>query len=161
MPGTNVKRSQIQSFMNTTPSTTATYSLIGDGVTSSKISYNPETTKETYVHQDSATVTVDSYAPVMAFEATAKNGDAVFEFVDGLRRAQAVGAAADTDMVNVWMYETGGPTAYPAERRYGSVQVDDFGGDAGKSAKMNFTFNCKGDLILGTFNATTKVFTAS
>ena len=161
MTAVKIKRSQIQSFLNTTPSTTATYSLIGDGVTTGKINYNPKTTEETYIHQDSATITVDSYAPVMPVEATAKNGDACFEYVDGLRRSRAVLAAAESDIVNVWMYETGGPTAYPAEKQPVSIQLDDFGGDGGVAAKINFTLNFIGDPVLGTFNASTKAFTAS
>ena len=161
MTAVKIKRSQIQSFLNTTPSTTATYSLIGDGVTTGKINYNPKTTEETYIHQDSATITVDSYAPVMPVEATAKNGDPVFEYIDGLRRSRAVLAAAESDSVNVWMYKTGGPTAYPAEKQPVSIQLDDFGGDGGVAAKINFTLNFIGDPVLGTFNASTKAFTAS
>ena len=58
-----IKRSQLMTFMNTTPSAAATYSLIGDGVTGGSISYNPQVEEETYIHQDSATVTVESYSP--------------------------------------------------------------------------------------------------
>jgi hypothetical protein len=158
---TKIKRSEIQTFMDTTPTSTATYSLIGDGVKSGKISYNPKITEETYIHEDSATITVDSYAPTMPVEATAKSGDAVFEFVDALRVARAVLADAETTIVNVWMYETGGPTAYPAEEQAVSIQIDDFGGDGGTATTINYTINYIGDPVPGTFNASTKVFTAS
>lgn len=158
---TKIKRSQIQSFLNTTPSAAATYNLIGDGVTTGKINYNPKTSEEVYIHQDSGTISVESYAPVMPVEATAKSGDPVFEFVDGLRIARSVLSAAETDVVNVWMYEAGGPTAFPAEKQAVSIQVDDFGGDGGQAAKINFTINFIGNPIPGTFNASTKAFTPS
>jgi hypothetical protein len=161
MAAGKVKRSNIQTFLNTTPASTATYSLIGDGVASGKISYSPKTSEETYINQDSATIRVESYAPTMPIEAVAKNGDAIFEYIDGLRRARAILEAAETDIVNVWAYETGGPTAYPAEKQTVSIQIDDFGGDGGKAAKISYTINFIGAPVLGTFNASTSAFTAS
>lgn len=158
---TKIKRSQIQAFLNTTPLSTATYSLIGDGVPSGKINYNPKTSEEHYIHLDNASISVDGYAPTMPIEQTAKIGNAVFEFVDALRIARAVLEDAETDIVNVWMYKTGGPTAYPAEKQTVSIQIDDFGGDGGIATKINYTINYIGDPIPGTFNASTKAFTAS
>jgi hypothetical protein len=156
-----IKRSEIQSFLDTTPTTTATYVLLGNGVTTGKISYNPKTLEETYVHQDSATITIEAYAPTMPVEQTAITGDPAFEFIDALRIARAVLDAAETHLVNVWMYEAGGPTAYPAERQDVSIQIDDFGGDGGAAVKINYTINFIGDPVPGTFNASTNVFTAS
>lgn len=156
-----IKRSQVMTFMNTTPSAAATYSLIGDGVTGGSIAYNPQVEEETYIHQDSATVTVESYSPKLSLEASAVAGDAVFEFIDSLRVARAVLASAQTDIVNVWAYETGGPAAYPAEKQNVSIQIDEFGGEGGKSVKINYTVNFIGDPVVGTFNTSTKAFTAS
>ena len=156
-----IKRSQVMTFMNTTPSAAATYSLIGEGVTGGSIAYNPQVEEETYIHQDSATVTVESYSPKLSLEASAVAGDAVFEFIDSLRVARAVLSAAQTDIVNVWAYESGGPTAYPAEKQNVSIQIDEFGGEGGSSVKINYTVNFIGDPVVGTFNASTKAFTAS
>lgn len=156
-----IKRSQVMTFMNTTPSAAATYSLIGEGVTGGSIAYNPQVEEETYIHQDSATVTVESYSPKLSLEASAVAGDAVFEFIDSLRVARAVLASAQTDIVNVWAYETGGPAAYPAEKQNVSIQIDEFGGEGGASVKINYTVNFIGDPVVGTFNASTKAFTAS
>lgn len=154
-----IKRSQLMTFMNTTPSAAATYSLIGDGVTGGSISYNPQVEEETYIHQDSATITVESYSPKLSLEASAVAGDAVFDFIDALRVARAVLTDAQTDIVNVWAYESGGPTAYPAEKQNVAIQVDEFGGEGGSSVKINYTVNFIGDPIPGTFNASTKAFT--
>jgi len=156
-----IKRSQVMTFMNTTPSAAATYSLIGDGVTGGSISYNPQVEEETYIHQDSATITVESYSPKLSLEASAVSGNAVFEFIDALRVARAVLADAQTDIVNVWAYESGGPTAYPAEKQNVSIQIDEFGGEGGSSVKINYTVNFIGDPIPGTFNASTLTFTPS
>lgn len=156
-----IKRSEVMTFMDITPSSTATYKLIGDGVTSGAIGYNPKTTEETYIHQDSATITVESYAPTMAVEAIAVSGDDVFEFIDGLRVARATLDDAETTIVNVWAYESGGPTAYPAEEQKVSIQIDEFGGDGGTAVKISYTINFIGDPVAGTFNSSTSAFTES
>lgn len=156
-----IKRSQVQSFLNTTPLSTATYKLIGEGVTTGKVNYNPKTSEETYVHEDSATIAVESYAPTLPVEMTAVSGDAAFTFIDTLRKNRSVLSDAETDIVNVWMYESGGPTAYPAEKQTVSIQIDDFGGDGGQAVKINYTINFVGAPVVGTFNASTKAFTAS
>lgn len=156
-----IKRSQVMTFMNTTPLAAATYSLIGDGVTGGSIAYNPQVEEETYIHQDSATITVESYSPKLSLEASAVSGNAVFEFIDALRVARAVLSAAQTDIVNVWAYEAGGPSAYPAEKQNVSIQIDEFGGEGGSSVKINYTVNFIGDPIPGTFNTSTLAFTPS
>lgn len=156
-----IKSSQVKSFMNTVPGGTASYDLIGDGVTSLKMNYNPKTTEETYIHQDTASISVDSYAPVIPVEMTAKIGDEVFEFIDGLRKARAVGADAETSIVNVWLYEAAVAGAYPAEKQDVSIQIDDVTIEGGSPVKINYTINYVGDAVIGTFNPTTFAFTPS
>lgn len=160
MANQKIKSSQVKAFLNTTPADVSpTYSLIGDGVTSLKINMNPKTSEEIYVHQDSGSVSVDSYAPVMPVEMTAKKGDEVFEYVDALRKARAVLADAETDIINVWLYETAVSGAYPAEQQDVSVQIDDMTMEGGNPVKINYTVNYIGDAVQGTFNPTTGTFT--
>ena len=158
-----IKRSLIQTFMDTSavPHTVPTYFLLGEGVVGGQIAMNPKTLEETYISEDSANISIESYAPKMPVDQTAIGGDEVFDYVDSLRVARAVLAAAETTIVNVWMYETGGPTAYPAEQQAVSIQVDSFGGAGGEATKISFTINYMDDPIPGTFNASTKAFTAS
>lgn len=158
---TKIKSSQVKLFLNTTPETTAKYELVGDGVKSFKINYNPKTTEETYVHQDSASISVDGYAPTVPVEMTAKAGDAAFEFIDTLRKARAVLDAAETDVVTVWLYETPTTGAYPAEQQVASIQIDDLTVEGGVPVKINYTINYVGDAVQGMFNPTTDTFTPS
>jgi hypothetical protein len=148
---TKVKRSLIRTFLRTGSVGTPAWKLIGDGVTTAKFNYSPKTVEETYITDDSATTYLDSYAPTLPIEATAKYGDSVFDYVDTLRKGRSVVAAAETDIVNVWMYKKSGFTVYPAEKQACSIQVDDFGGDGGTAGKLNYTINFLGDPILGTF----------
>ena len=153
-----IKRSQFRSFLNTGSIGTPTWSLIGDGVTAGAIAYNPKTSEETYIHEDSATISVESYAPNMPLESTAVAGDEVFEFIDALRKSRAVLSLAEAEVVNVWMYKEAIGGFYPAERQGVSLQVDEFGGDGGAAAKLNYTVNFVGEPTLGRYNPTLEEF---
>ena len=159
MASVSVKRSQFKTFLNTGTSETPVWSLVGDGITTGTINYNPQTSEEVYIHQDSGTTMIDSYKPVLPIEATAKAGDAAFDFVDNLRQTRAVLGAAQGEVVNVWLYETAVAGAYPAERQQVNIQIDSFGGDGGASAKINYTLNFMGDPVQGKFDPTTSAFT--
>ena len=153
-----IKRSLFQTFLDIDPDN-EDYQLLGEGVVDGKIDYNPKTLEEQYISEDAATIAVEGYAPTMPVEQTCINGDSVFEFIDQLRKTQAILGDAETTIVNVWMYETGGPSAYPAEQRAVSIQVDDFGGPGGEANKINYTINYIGDPVAGTFDAGDSSFT--
>ena len=156
-----IKRSQVQSFLQTASSPSIVLSLIGSGVTTGTINYNPETSSETNIHEDGATIDVERYAPNLPIEASCVNGDAVFEFIDNLRKIRATLNDARTYLVNVWMYET--PTStdkYPAERQEVSIQIDSFGGDGGVTTKINYTINFIGDPVVGKYDVSDGTFTA-
>lgn len=160
MAGTKVKRSKLAIFLDTSGGEeTAEWALIGNGVTEQTIAYNPTTSDEVYIHQDSGTVDVESYKPNIPTPMTAIKGDPVFDYVDGLRKTRAIGADALTKICIVYLYETETTGAYPAEQNDCSIQIDDFGGAGGESATINFTINLIGDAVVGTFNPTTKSFT--
>lgn len=154
-----IKRSQVAIFLNTGTSASPTWSLIGEGVTEQTIAYNPQTSDETYVHQDSGTTDIESYKPTIPTPMTAIKGDEVFDFVDEIRKKRKVLADARSEVCIVYLYETPESGSYEAERNTCSLQVDDFGGPGGESAKLNFTINLIGDPVLGTFNPSTKAFT--
>lgn len=154
-----IKRSLLATFLNTGTSEEPVWSLIGDGVTEQTISYNPQTNDETYINQNSGVTDVESYKPTISNPMTAMKGDEVFEYVDNLRIKRAVLDESVTEILIVYLYKTATTGAYPAERNRCGIQIDDFGGAGGESAKLNFTVNLQGDATHGTFNPSTKTFT--
>jgi hypothetical protein len=154
-----IKSSQIKTFMNTTPSTTASYDLIGDGVTESPINMNPKTTEEQYIHNDNASFSVDSYAPKMPVKQTAIAGDDVFEFINDLYQTRAILSDAETDICNVWLYETPAGGEYPAEKQTVVIAIDNVNRVGGSPISFDYTINFTGDPVAGTFNPTTSAFT--
>ncbi len=156
-----IKRSKLAIFLNTAgaQSEEPVWSLIGDGVTEQVIAYNPQVSEEVYVHQDSGVTDVESYRLNIATPMTAIAGDPVFDFVDGLRMKRSVLADARTECCIVYLYKENTGSGYPAEKNTCSIQIDDFGGVGGESAKLNFTVNLIGDPVAGTFDPETKAFT--
>lgn len=154
-----VKRSQFRTFINIGSATVPEYALLGPGVTTGEISYNPQTSEETYIHEDSGTTEIESYRPNMAVEASCIYGDDVFDYIDGLRKNRAVLDEAKTDIVNVWMYEPEGIAGYPAEKQDVSIQIDSFGGAGGETNKINFTINFIGNPVSGEFDVDSLTFT--
>lgn len=159
MTTAKVKRSEFASFLYC--GSVAGYNLIGDGVTNAEVGYNPATEETVYIHQDSGTTEVTSYKPSMGIEATAIEGDGVFEYIDSLRKSRALLDSAKTNVVNVWLYETPTGAAYPAEKQDCYIAIDTFGGEGGQSAKINYTIYYAGDPVIGQFNSSTKAWTAS
>ena len=159
MAVSKVKRSEFMTFMNITPGSSATYHIVGEGVTNAEIGYNAETEEEIYIHQDSGVTDITAYKPTMPVEATAVQGDPVFDFVDKLRINRSVLGDAVTDVVNVWLYQEDQSGAWPAEKQTVAISIDSFGGEGGKPAKIKYTINYQGDPQKGTFNPATKTFT--
>ena len=157
------KRSTIAHFINSTPDeTAATYELLGYGITSLVMNYNPNAVTEQYINQDNANTSVESYAPTIPVEMSVYPGDDAYDFVDALRQAgPAVLEDAETDIVEVRKYETPDTSgnSYPATKWPASIQIDSIGGDGGGSAKINFTINITGDAVDGDFNTSTLAFT--
>lgn len=153
-----IKRSKFATFLNTGTAASPAWSLVGDGVTSMTVSYNPQTSDETYIHQDSGTTDVESYKPTSSVPMTAVQGDPVFDYVDGLRKKRAVLDEARSQVCLVYLYESASGGAYPAEKNTCSIQIDDFGGEGGGSNVINFTINFVGDPVAGDFNPSTKEF---
>lgn len=155
MPETTIKkikRSEFAAFLNTAPTTTAVYSRMGKGITGQTISYNPTVNTEQYIDEDSATNSLDAYAPSINTPQTCYAGEPVFEFVDGLRRKRAIGADAETDIVLVYIYSQNGgtPGTYDAEKCKCVISIEDFGGDAGNPVSITYTVSLNGDPTIGT-----------
>lgn len=149
---TKVKRSLFKTFLNTGTTGSPVWTLINTGVASAKVGYNPKTTEEIYIHQDTASFSVDSYAPNLPIEASITNAETAFEWLDAKRKVRATLSTAETEIVNVWLYKGAAAGIYLAEKQTVSIQFDDFGGDGGQPAKLNYTINFIGNPLVGTFD---------
>lgn len=147
-----IKRSLFRSFLNTGTAESPIWSLIGQGVTTGAIAYDPQVEEETYIHEDNATITVESYSPNFPLESSAIQGDAVFSYLDTLRKSRKILGDAQTEVINVWLYQPDISGYFLAEKQPCSVQIDEFGGEGGSSVKINYTINFLGTPTPGRFN---------
>lgn len=154
------KRSSFKILMDTTPKeTTPDWNLIGPGVTELSISYNPQTNTEQFIHEDTATTELTGYQPNAPVTGQAVPGDAVYDFVNDIRKKLYIGSDAHTNVIlwDVYDKPTGG--SYPVTKQPVSIQIDSYGGAASDPLSIGYTINWRGSGVSGTFNPETKTFT--
>ncbi len=154
------KRSAFKIFMNTTPKeTSATYGIIGPGVTELSIAYNPQTSTNQYIHEDVANTDMTGYQPNAPVTGQAVPGDPVFDFVNEMRISLPIGSDAYTDVVLVDVFGKQSGGAYAAQKQPVSIQIDSYGGAASDPLSIGYTINWRGSGVKGTFDPDTKSFT--
>lgn len=149
-----VKRSEIVGFINVTPDTagegTYDWKIFGNGVTTASYAYNPQSTTETWIINDNATTTLDSYQFAIDGEQTCLYGDPVFDFVDNLRYNLSVGGSAETQVLLVDKYSVTEDTKFRAQVFNVTIAINEFGGDGGATPKITYTISANGDPKKGT-----------
>lgn len=156
-----IKRSKLLHFMNTTPSSTATYYLMNTGITSLSINKNPTYLEEGYIADDVGSKQLESLAPEFTFEINVDADDEVSKFLTGLEWNDKTLTEVETDIVSVQYWKTPTGTAYPAKKYKVSVSVETIGDEALKTLKHSVTCGVMGDAVFGTFNTSSKAFSAT
>lgn len=144
---TKIPRSKCPTFINTTPNSTATYALLGYGVTSYAIAYNPQTTTEKWIIHDNATTTHDGNQKQGTVSQKMYAGDPCFEYVNSLR--DKFGSEVRTDVIDVDKYITSGTgtVSYGAKKSNVSIVITNY---LGEDAVLEYTIYYDGDPIEGT-----------
>ena len=140
-----IKRSQIATFIDTTPNSSATYKILGVGISSYGISYNPQTEQEQWIINDNATTSVTGMQKSGEVEQRMYKGDPCFEFVNGLR--DKTGAECETTALDVDMWDATNST-YKAKKQDITIAVTSYGGEV--NASIGYTIYYNGDPIEGT-----------
>lgn len=154
------KRSAFKILMDTTPKeTTESWDLIGEGVTELTIAYNPQTSTEQYIHEDTATTELTGYQPNAPVTSQAVPGDAVYDFVNDIRKNLYIGSDAHTKVLLWDIYDKPTGSVYPVTKQPVSIQIDSYGGSASDPLSIGYTINWRGSGVKGTFNPETKTFT--
>lgn len=160
--GRFVKRTEIMAFLNTTPSETAeTFKIVGNGMTSGSYSYEASETNETYIVDDNATTIIDSYALSLDGEMKCIFGDAVFDYINALRRKMATGTDAVTTVLLVDKYDVDNAGAFKAQKFNCSISISSYGGDGGATPTIGFKINVNGNPTNGTVTIASGVPTFS
>lgn len=156
------KSSLMAYFLNIGTPAVPNWASLGKGVTSLPLAYNPQVTTETYINEDNATTSVDSYqvsagVDIALWDETSAPAHA---YLEQLRKSRAVGADAEAEILEVDL-STGSP--YTAQKNSAVVATNTFTVEGGKPQQLSDTFYYNGDPVDGTVVITdgAPVFTAS
>lgn len=156
-----VKRSNLVHLLNITPDEdTPTWYRVGHGATDGTLAMNPQSVTEQDITQDNAESYITGYQPSLPISMKANPEDDAFNYVNELRRTRAVLGDCETQIIDVDMYDGDSKSGYKATKCDCVIQVDDYGGAASDPLSISFTINYSGDPVQGTFDPTTKTFTA-
>ena len=147
-----VTREQIASYLNITPSeVTEDWGLIGVGITNFGQSYNPNVETEKWIIHKNANSSLESYQIQGDVSQKCHFGDAVYDFVNNLRRRAVVGSASETQILDVDIYDsTGEDTAkkYKATKYNCTIAITSYA--TGESPVIEYTIHYNGDPTVGT-----------
>ncbi len=153
-----VKRSQFLTFLNTTPSSTATWSVLGIGVTEYGIAFNPQVDTEKWIIEDNARTDHSSNQKQGSVTQRIYKGDPCFEFIyAGIDELNYKTEILDIDRWN----GTGTTTVtYPAKKSNVIITVTNY---MGENAEIEYDIYYDGDPVVGTvtFTGDVPTFTPS
>ena len=141
---TKIKRSQIATYIDTTPSSDPTWGLLGIGITDYSISYNPQITTEKWIIHDNASSSLDSNQKEGGVTQRMYKGDPCFEYVNGLR--DKIGGDVQTHILDIDMWD-GTDSVYKAKMSEALIAVTSYGGE---DASIEYTLYYNGDPVEGT-----------
>lgn len=154
-----IERKYLAHYINCTPDSNATYERLGKDLEEFNVELNPEI-KTTKNILGETSVKLTSYEVSASVEPYyAEQGTKLFEFLQGIvdERKTLDGVITDVVEVHTWEQATGG--AFTAYKETAVVAVSSYGGNY-EGYAIPFTVHYAGDRTKGTFNPTTKTFTA-
>lgn len=158
----NVMRYQIADYINTGTAGNPTWSLMGTGFNTLDENPNAQVDSKTYIHEKAQTSQIKSYQPQFPFDTDLIADDDAVMALYGVGRNQLIGADAQFEYVRVELFKTPSSTnTYPARKFTVAVEVSGFSGGGGEQVKASGNLNVVGDFVEGTFNVSTKTFTAN
>lgn len=135
-----IKRNKYQKFIDTTPSSTATWKVLGIGITEANVAYNPQVDTEKWIIEDTARSDHSSNQKQISVTQKCYKGDPEFAFIN-----------AGRDKLNYTSHileiDTWGGTAgsYPAKKSDCLITVTSYSGE-----EIEYTIYFNGDPIGGT-----------
>jgi hypothetical protein len=144
-------------YLDTTPSATATYARIGDGVTSVTPSLNPTIKSVQYINMAASKNTKTAVARQYGIGGERVVGDAAMDFMIDL--ADKVGGDCETTLVSYNTWDTPVAEAYPAKRYDVMISISNDGTlTGGDTQAIEATMYVNSEATEGTFNPTTLEF---
>ena len=141
-----IKRSQFLTFLDTTPNSSATWKVLGIGITEYGISYNPQVDTEKWIVEDNARTDHSSNQKQASVTQKIYKNDPCFEFVNaGRDQLNYKTHVLDVDRWN------GTGSSYPAKMSDVIITVTNY---MGEDASVEYDIYYDGDATEGTVTIT-------
>lgn len=134
------KRSQYQKFLDITPNSTATWKVIGIGITEANVEYNPQVDTEKWIIEDTARSDHSSNQKQISVTQKCYKGDAEFEYINSCR--DKLNCTSKILEVDTWNGTAG---SYPAKLSDCLITVTSYSGE-----QIEYTIYFNGDPVEGT-----------
>lgn len=145
-----IDRTNLATFLDVTPKESEeTWEILGVGIPSYAIEFNPSISSEKWIINKNSTSTLESNSKQGDVSQTMHKGDPCFEFVYSLM--DKTGSDVETNILDVDYFEEisddSGIKTYKAKQSRGMVAITSYGGE---TATIGYTLYYNGDPIEGT-----------
>lgn len=137
---TKIKRSQYQKFLDTTPGSTATWKVIGIGISEANVDYGAQVDTEKWIIEDTARNDHTSNQKQLSVTQKCYKNDPEFEFINSGR--DKLNYTSHILEIDTWGGSTGN---YPAKKSDCLITVTSYSGE-----QIEYTIYFNGDPVEGT-----------
>ncbi len=135
-----IKRSQYLKFLDTTPSSTATWNVIGIGVNEASVEFGAEVETEKWIIEDTARSDHTGNQKQLSVTQRCYKNDPEFEFINAGR--DKLNYVSHILEIDTWSGTSG---SYPAKKSDCLITIDSYSGE-----EIEYTIYFNGDPIDGT-----------
>lgn len=155
-------RYQIGDYLGIPDGETVTFQFMGKGFTKLDESIGAKTDSVTYVNDRTASSSIVGYESQFPFEAHLIKNEVGTMALYNVGRNHLTGEDAEFDYVRVDLFDpvSGSANTFKARKFRVCAEISDNAGEGGAALVVSGNLNAIGDPVQGTFNTTTKTFTA-
>lgn len=133
--------------------------FMGTGFTELNESPSAKTTSKQYINEKSSTTSITGYETEFGFETDQIRDEKAIDFICDIGETQKTGADAETEYIKVDLDKPSTTeNEFRARKFKVAVSIDDFEAKDNEMSAKGKLLGI-GDLVVGTFNTTTKTFT--
>ncbi len=159
-----LKRKDFADYLNISKTEDPTYVLLGYGVESLDEEPGAQTDTTCYINDETSSTSITKYETQFPYKSEIIVEQEAIKSLYITGRNHETGVDAERDYVRVDMFDpvSGSNTAgtYKARKFRVANEVSTFSGEGGEKMKVEGTLHAIGDPVQGTFNVSTKTFTA-
>ena len=141
----------------------STFERLGEGVNSFTPSNNPTVSTKHYINMKSPHNSITAIAKQYSMSADYVKGDPCLDYIESIE--DKIGSDCVTELIDVDMsspISDGGGTKYKARKANITISVTQpYSIEGGNNQNNEATFYVNGDLVDGSFDTSTKTFTAA